>query len=93
MNIKFQFLWLLVFMLLPLQSVFAVVKSDVAIITTPFVLPAKITMLQAIAKDGEVLSNQTAYWRLKDYFQFVGEESEGQSFILLSKREQHEVAS
>ncbi|WP_417228412.1 cobaltochelatase subunit CobN [Amphritea sp.] len=51
MNVRFQFLWLLVFMLLPLQSVFAVVKSDVAIITTPFVLPAKITMLQAIAKE------------------------------------------
>jgi class 3 adenylate cyclase len=49
------------------------------------------TTLQAAACDGEILANETIFWRLKDAFRFAGHDGHGGAHALVSRVERNEL--
>lgn len=51
------------------------------------------TALQAQANEGDILVNQTAYWRMREHFQFSGDEAELGPIRLLSELAPRELTA
>jgi len=47
------------------------------------------TRLEASAREGEIVVNEQAYWRLNRHFSFTGEAAEDNAFLLLGRAQDH----